>query len=99
MNKDEQDKLISKEIKELLIKMHNGESLILTLNKIRDTINGIKYLEERKFIYMLQGLQQKKISSIAPIEIDANYLEGFNEAVEENNFAVKLAVNAVLGEQ
>lgn len=99
MDSNNQDELVKNEIKELLKKMHNGESLLVTLNKIMDTVKGVKYIQEKKFIYMLQGLSINKISALTATQIDENFLEGFNEAAEENNFGVKLAVSAIMGEK
>lgn len=99
MDKDSQEVLVRNEVQELLKKMHNGESLLITLGKIMDTIKGIQYIQDKKFIYMLQGLKQNKINALAATQLDAKYLEGYNEAAEENNFAVKLAVSAIIGEE
>jgi len=42
MKREEQDKITESELKELLIKMHKGESLIVTLGKIMEAISGIR---------------------------------------------------------
>lgn len=99
MRKNESNKLVEQEIKELLIKMHKGDSLIGTLNKIMETIKGIRYVDEKKFIYMLQGLHMDKIGGLPDITEDAKKIEGFNEAADENNFAVDLLINAITGEE
>ena len=93
------DELMHSEIKDLLIKMHKGESLLLTMNKLIEMIKGIRYVEEKKFIYMLEGLHMDKIESMASIEEDPKKVEGFNEAADENNFAVNLAISAITGEK
>ena len=99
MLKKDRDKLISKELEQLLIKMHDGESLTTTLNKIMDTIGGIRYLQERQFIFMLEGLYQEKMGGLPDITEDKNKIEGYNEAVDENNFAVDIAMSAIKGEE
>lgn len=91
------DELIIEEIKGLLIKMHKGESLVVTLNKLMEMVKGIRYVEERKFIYLLQGLHMEKIGSMASMGEDPKKIEGFNEAAAENNFAVDLAISAITG--
>ena len=93
------DELISDEIKELLIKMHKGESLILTLNKLMEMVKGVRYVDERKFIYMLQGLHMDKMGGLPDVAEDKNKIEGYNEAAEENNFGIQLAINAITGEE
>ena len=99
MRGKENDKLILEEIKKLLITMHKGESLLITLNKIMDTIGGARYVEEKKFLYLLQGLYMDKMGRLPDIAEDKDKIEGFNEAAEENNFAIKLAISAIMGEE
>jgi len=79
--------------------MHKGESLIVTLGKIMEAIRGLRYVDERKFIYMLQGLHMDKMGGLPDVAEDKNKLEGYNEAAEENNFGVKLAISAIMGEE
>lgn len=93
------DTLIYKEIKELLIKMHKGESLTITINKLMEMVKGIRCVDERKFIYMLQGLRMDKMGGLPDMAEDKKIIEGFNEAAELNNFAVKLAMSAIMGEE
>lgn len=99
MDKNNREILVRSGIQELLKKMHNGESLLITLSKIMDTVKGIQYKQDKKFIYMLQGLRQNEISALASTQVDAQYLEGFNESASENNFAVDLAISAITGEK
>jgi len=93
------DELIYNEIKGLLIKMHKGESLTITLNKLMEMYKGVRYVDEKKFIYMLKGLYMDKMGGLPDMAEDKNKLEGYNEAAEENNFGVKLAISAIMGEE
>jgi hypothetical protein len=99
MQNSERDKLVEATIKKLLIAMHNGESLTVTLGNIMETMHGIRYIEERKFVYMLQGLYMDKMGGMADMAEDKNKIEGYNEAADENNFAVKLCMGAITGEE
>ena len=99
MKREEQNRMIENDLRELLKDMHNGESLVLTLKKIMEMFKGERYIEERKFLYMLQGLHMDKMGGLPDITEDKKVLEGFNEAAEQNNFAVKLAISAITGEE
>lgn len=99
MKREDSDKLIENDIKELLKKMHNGESLIVTLGRIMEIFKGARYVEERKFIYLLQGLHQDKRGGLPDMSFSQKEIDAYNEAVDENNFAVKLAISAIMGEE
>lgn len=94
MNNEQRLKLIEKEVKELLIDFHKGESYGITLKKLMDVYKGVISADERRFVYVLQGLHMSRITK----GINKEKIEAYNEAVDENNFAVNLAVHAILGD-
>jgi len=96
MDKNEQEKLVEKEIKQRLINMHNGESLVVTLNQIMESIRGIRYKDEKKFIYILQGLTQDTIQGNPILPEDKAFIRGHSEAVDEHNFGVQIAISAIM---
>lgn len=94
MDNEKRLKLIEKEVKELIVAFHNGESYGITLKKLMEVYKGVIHSDERRFIYVLQGLHMGKRKE----DVSKERVEGYNEAVEENNFAVNLAVHAILGD-
>ena len=77
--------------------MHQGETIPNTLQKILDIMNGSEYILEKKFIYLLQGIQLEKLRALPVKDEDINYVQGYNDAADENNFAVQLAVEVIMG--
>lgn len=94
MKEDYRDKLIKKELKELLMNMHKGASFGLTLTAIIDVVKGFRYLDAKKVTYVLQGLKMPDIEGHSTLGEDKAYMRGYNDAVEENNFAIQLAIDA-----
>jgi len=94
---DNNKELIKSEIKKLLVAFHKGVPLPSTLQNILDIMDGAEYINERKFLYLLEGLYQDKIEAFPTKEEDRHYLAGYADAVDENNFAVKLAIEVIMG--
>ena len=64
-----------------------------------EIIRGSRYVDERKFVYMLKGLRMKKMEGLTAVTEDTKKMERFNEAADENNFAIDLSISAILGEE
>jgi len=96
MDRNQQEKIIEKDIKQILKDMHNGEGLIVPLNKLMDIAKGIKYKDEQKFVYMLQGMIQEKMQGNPILPEDRGYINGHNDAVNENNFSIQIAISAIM---
>lgn len=94
MDFNNREKLIKKEITNLLIKFHKGESLGLTITAFMNMVNEIRALDEHKISYVLKGLRLPKMEGNPMLAEEKAYISGYNEAADQNNFAVNLAINA-----
>jgi len=95
MNNSERDKILQKDIKELLIAMHEGASLTETLKQIMSILKGVRHMEDEKFLYLLDGMAQILLDGKASSDKDRGFLEGWNESANEINFTVKLSKEAI----
>jgi hypothetical protein len=99
MRREDRDELIKTEIRKYLLSMHKEESTLAeTLDKIADTIFHLRDAHERHFVYLLEGIFQDNIPAIGKTPEEVEYLRGHKEAVDENNFAVQLAISVVKGD-
>ena len=94
MDLENRKRLLRKEINGLLVKFHKGESLGLTTTAIMELIQLIQSRDASKICYILYGLKLKRIEDTPNNDRDAIYKEAFNEAADQNNFAVRLAIDS-----
>jgi hypothetical protein len=100
MKQEDRDELVKAELRKYLLAMHKEEaSLGETLDRITDTVFHLRDAHERHFIYLLEGLFQDHIPATGNSEAEIEFLKGHREAVDENNFAVRLAISVVRGEE
>ena len=99
MDNKDREEIISEDIKDLLIAMHKGVSIPITLTKIMDIMKGIHYMDKKQCVYLLRGLMQYKMEGKPTLAEEKAFFNGHNEAVEENNFAVKLAIDVIIGDE
>ncbi len=95
MNRKEREKLIADDVRSALLVMHKGGPLSDALTHIIELIRGIKYVEDKKFLFLLDGITQEKLEGKDLLEKDKQFIEGFNESAEESNFAIKLAKEVI----
>ena len=95
MLNDYHNKLVEKEIRGLLVKFHKGATIGETSRELMGIIKGIRYLDAKKVMYVLKGLEMDSVPmSKADMGVLKAKKEGFNEAVAENNFAIDLSLKA-----
>lgn len=95
MNNSERDKILEKDIKELLIAMHEGASLINTLKDIMSILKGVRYVEDEKFLYLLDGMVQIPLDGKVTSDKERGFLDGWTESANEINFSIKLAKDLI----
>lgn len=94
MDFNNREKLIKKEVRALLVKFHKGESLGLTTKRFLELIDEIRLLDERKLFYVLNGLKLPIIIDEPSLSEEKAFVKGHNQAAEQNNFAVDLAIDS-----
>ena len=98
MDKEERDNLIENEMRGFLLEMHKGDkTLAETLTSIMDLLNGLRYSQERYFLYLLEGLMLEVIPVIPTLAEEKAFVNGHNEAASENNFGIRLAIDVISG--
>lgn len=94
MDFENREKLIKKEVTDILKKFHKGESLGLSITAILEVISTLRNFDENKVNFILRGLKLPTIQARSTLGADSAYVEGFNEAANQSNFAIDLAITS-----